>query len=137
VQSSTRGSDERSSSAVSTHSGLDTRAKAAYRRRLAEIEEDLAQAQAMDDAGRTAQAHAEHEFLARELSRAVGLGGRDRSAGSASERARASVTRAIRQAMTRIRQQHPSLGRHLDRTIRTGTYCSYLAEPREASGWSF
>jgi tetratricopeptide (TPR) repeat protein len=116
---------------------LDARAKAAYRRRLAEIEEDLAQAQAMGDAGRTAQAHAERDFLARELSRAVGLGGRDRSAGSASERARASVTRAIRQAMTRIRQQHPSLGRHLDRTIRTGTYCSYLAEPREASGWSF
>ena len=51
---------------------------------------------------------AEREFLVRELSRAVGLGGRDRRAGSASERARASVTQAVRHAMARITEHHPS-----------------------------
>jgi hypothetical protein len=55
--------------------------------------------------------------------------------GSAAERARASVTRAIRHAMARIRAHHPALGEHLDRTIRTGTYCAYLPDPR-AAGWT-
>jgi hypothetical protein len=71
----------------------------------------------------------------RELSRAVGLGGRDRRAGSASERARVAVTRAVRQAMARISEQHTELGEHLDRTIRTGTYCSYLPDPRVPADW--
>jgi hypothetical protein len=57
---------------------LDARAKEAYRRRLAEIEEDIADATSMADLARIAQAKAEREFLVRELSRAVGLGGRDR-----------------------------------------------------------
>jgi tetratricopeptide (TPR) repeat protein len=114
---------------------LDARAKEAYRRRLAEIEEDIAEAQAIGDAGRAAQAQFERDFLARELARAVGLGGRDRRASSDSERARASVTRAIRQAMERIHNHHPTLGEHLDRTIRTGTTCSYLPDPRLAAAW--
>jgi hypothetical protein len=115
---------------------LDTRAKDAYRRRLTEIEDDLEEARALGDASRAAQAGAERDFLARELSRAVGLGGRDRRVGSAAERARASVTRAVRQAMGRIRAQHPPLGAHLGRTIRTGTYCSYLPDPRVPVAWT-
>ena len=109
---------------------LDARAKDAYRRRLAEIEEDIEQARALGDAERAAQADAERDFLVRELSRAVGLGGRDRRAASASERARVGVTRAIRQAMVRIGEHHPQLREHLNRTIRTGTYCAYLPDPR-------
>ena len=73
---------------------LDARAKEAYRRRLAEIEDDIGEARAMGDGERAAQADVERDLLIRELSRAVGLGGRDRRAASASERARASVTRA-------------------------------------------
>ena len=94
---------------------LDARAKQAYRRRLTEIEDDLEEARALGDASRMAQAKAERDFLARELSRAVGLGGRDRRVGSAAERARASVTRAVRQAMGRIRAHHPPLAAHLER----------------------
>ncbi len=73
---------------------LDARAKDAYRRRLAEIDDDIEQAHAIGDGERAAQADAERDFLLRELSRAVGLSGRDRRAASASERARAGVTRA-------------------------------------------
>ena len=115
---------------------LDPRAKQAYRRRLAEIEEDIEEARAMGDAARATQAGVERDFLVRELSRAVGLGGRDRRAGSASERARASVTRAVRQAMTRIREHHPPLGKHLDHAVRTGAYCAYLPDPRVPSTWT-
>ena len=114
---------------------LDARAKEAYRRRLTEIEDDLEEARSLGDASRVAQATAERDFLARELSRAVGLGGRDRRVGSAAERARASVTRAVRHAMGRISAQHSPLGAHLEWAIRTGTYCVYLPDPRVPLAW--
>ena len=91
---------------------LDTRAKEAYRRRLAEIEDDIDQARAFGDTERAAQATAERDFLIRELARAVGLGGRDRRAASTSERARVSVTRAVRNGIARIGEHHPELGEH-------------------------
>ena len=115
---------------------LDTRAKDAYRRRLAEIDDDIEQARATGDAERAAQADTERDFLVRELAHAFGLGGRERRAASASERARAGVTRAIRQAITRIGEHHPQLSEHLSRTIRTGTYCAYLPDPRAPAGWT-
>jgi len=114
---------------------LDTRAKDAYRRRLADIEDDLEQARAFGDTERAAQADAERDFLIRELSRAVGLGGRDRRAASTSERARVSVTRAVRQAIVAVGEYHPALGEHLERTIRTGTYCAYVPEPGAPAVW--
>ena len=114
---------------------LDPEAKEAYRRRLAEIEEDMAEARSFGDDERGAQAESERDFLVRELARAVGLGGRLRRAGSASERARVSVTRALRQALERIRKHHPSLADHLQRAIRTGTYCVYLPDSRAQTVW--
>ena len=114
---------------------LDERAKTAYRRRLAEIEADIEQARALEDSVREAQADAERDFLVRELARAVGLGGRDRRAASASERARSGVTRAIRQAIARIGQHHPPLGEHLDRGVRTGTHCAYIPDPGAPAVW--
>jgi hypothetical protein len=116
---------------------LDARAKDAYRRRLGEIEEDIEHASAFGDTERAAQADAERDFLVRELARAVGLGGRDRRVASASERARVGVTRAVRHAIGRIGEHHPQLGEHLNRTVRTGTYCAYLPDPRAPAGWSF
>jgi tetratricopeptide (TPR) repeat protein len=114
---------------------LDERAKDAYRRRLSEIDDDIDQARAVGDAERAAQADAERDFLVRELARAFGLGGRERRAASASERARVAVTRAVRQAMARIAEHHPRLGEHLNRTIRTGTYCAYVPDPHGPAGW--
>ena len=116
---------------------LDRRAKEAYRRRLTEIEEDIEEARTMGNVERAAQAEAERECLIRELARAVGLGGRERRAGAASERGRSAVTRAIRQALTRIREHNSSLGEHLDRTIRTGTYCAYIPDSRAPVAWKF
>jgi tetratricopeptide (TPR) repeat protein len=116
---------------------IDSRAKDAYRRRLAEIDDDIEQAHTTGDTDRAAQANAERGFLVRELANAFGLSGRGRRAASASERARAGVTRAIRQAITRIEEHHPRLGEHLGRTIRTGTYCAYSPDPRAPIGWEF
>jgi tetratricopeptide (TPR) repeat protein len=115
---------------------LDDRAKEAYRRRLVEIDEDIEEAQAAGDDERAAAADVEREFLVRELAQAFGLGGRERRAASSSERARVAVTRAVRQSMSRISEHHPKLGEHLDRTIRTGTYCAYVPDPRAPAGWT-
>ncbi len=115
---------------------LDEGAKTAYRRRLAEIEADIGQARALEDDVREAQADAERDFLVRELARAVGLGGRDRRAASASERARSGVTRAIRQGIARIGEHHPELGEHLNGTVRTGTYCAYVPDAGAPAAWT-
>ena len=105
---------------------LDEQAKDMYKRRLADIDDDLREAGGVRGHRTAARAKSEREFLVRELSRAVGLGGRDRQPASASERARAAVTQAVRHAMARITEHHPELGEHLNRTVRTGTYCVYL-----------
>jgi tetratricopeptide (TPR) repeat protein len=116
---------------------LDAKAKAAYRRRVSEIEEDIAEAERLGDIGRGAAAQCERELLVRELSRAFGRGGRDRpAAGSAGERARASVTRAVRQAILRIAEYHPSLGAHLERVIKTGAFCAYAPDPQARIVWN-
>jgi tetratricopeptide (TPR) repeat protein len=114
---------------------LDPRAKAEYRRRLAELDEELDEARALGDPERALRAEHERDFLVRELAGAIGLGGRHRRAGSAAERARVSVTRAIRAAIARIGEQSSLLGDHLGRTVRTGSFCSYDPDPRALPDW--
>ena len=75
---------------------LDHEAKAAYRARLTEIREELNEAERWNDPERVSRLDGEQRALAQELAAAVGLGGRDRVAASPAERARGSVTRAIR-----------------------------------------
>jgi hypothetical protein len=114
---------------------LDATAKAAYQARLAELGAELEEAEAGNDPARATRARAERDFLVAELARAVGLGGRDRRAASHAERARVNVTRAIRAALANLARVHPSLGRHLAATIRTGRYCSYTPDPRAPIAW--
>jgi len=114
---------------------LDEEAKATYRRRLAELEEELEEAKAWNDSERAARAKEEMDFLVEELAGAMGLRGRDRRAGSTAERARVNVTRAIKAALVRIREHSPVLGRHLGHTIRTGIFCSYTPDPRVPIIW--
>jgi hypothetical protein len=114
---------------------LDATAKATYRARLTELEEELEEAEGCNDPARAARARLEREFLVQELARAVGLGGRDRRAASHAERARLNATRAIRAAMANLARANPALGRHLVATIRTGRYCSYTPDPRLPVAW--
>lgn len=114
---------------------LDDQARTAYKRRLDEIDDDIDEARAAGDTERAAQAEHEREFLTRELSRAFGLGGRNRKSGAASERARAATTRALRTAVARISEHHPVLGDHLRQSLRTGTYCSYQPDARSPIEW--
>jgi tetratricopeptide (TPR) repeat protein len=108
---------------------LDPQAKAAYQQRLKELREELEEAQEFNDIGRVEKLEEESEFLVQELSRAVGLGGRRRKAGSAAERARLNVTVTLKNTIARITKHHKALGQHLAHTIKTGTFCSYAPDP--------
>jgi hypothetical protein len=114
---------------------LDAQAKAAYKRRTAELREQLEEARELNQLQLVDQLESEIETLGRELSRAVGLGGRDRRAASASERARINVTRAIKVAIERIAEHDPALATLLSNSIRTGTFCSYTPDSRLPASW--
>jgi hypothetical protein len=50
---------------------------------------------------------------------------------------RVKVTRSIRAAMQRIGTHDAALIAHLRATIKTGTYCSYMPDPRLPVAWEF
>jgi hypothetical protein len=77
------------------------------------------------------------DALTKELSRAVGLGGRSRRAGSATERARQSITKTIKSVLERIAQADATLGDLFSRCIRTGTFCSYQPDLDFPIAWEF
>ncbi len=109
-------------------STIDAPAREAYRTRLAELDEQLADAEATGDPDASEKAASEREFLLAELGAAYGLGGRARRAGDPAERARTTVTSRMRDAIARIDAELPELGRHLRASVRTGTYCVYAPE---------
>ncbi len=114
---------------------LDNQAKAAYRERLSELQEEIDEAESFNDPERASRAREELSFLARELAGAVGLGGRDRKASSDTERARVNVTRAIRTALKRIGEHDAALGRGLGTAVRTGTFCVYDPPVGDEPAW--
>src|ERR1700719_4389589 len=116
---------------------LDDQAKSAYRRRLSDLREELEEAKGAGNVERAEQAEEELDALTRELSRAVGLGGRNRRAVSASERARQSISKTIRAVLDRIAQSDAALGDILSRGIRTGTFCFYQPDPDFPIAWEF
>jgi len=116
---------------------LDEQAKATYRQQLAQLREELDAAKALGQVGRAEVAERDIAILTSELSRAVGLHGRNRRAASASERARQSVTKTIRAVIDRFGQSDAALGDVLSRCIRTGAFCSYEPDPDVPIAWEF
>jgi len=116
---------------------LDSRAKAEYKRRLDDLRKDMGEAEQFNDSHRAARARDEMDAIAQQLAVAVGLGGRDRRASSDAERARSATTKRIREAINRIAEVIPSLGRHLAVRIKTGYFCSYNPHPDRPVSWKF
>ena len=113
---------------------LDAPAKASYRSRLRELAEDLAESRSLNDLGRIRRNEEEIDQLNRELARALGLNGRDRKAGSETERSRIRITNAIRASLDKIGKNHPAMRRYLSSTIRTGATCNYTPDV-DFPGW--
>jgi hypothetical protein len=116
---------------------LDSQAVADYRRRLNDLQKELKEAQQCNNLARASEVREEMDFIARELAVALGLGGRNRRAKSPAERARLSVTKAIKATLQKISETHPDLGRYLSTHIRTGSFCSYNPDPNDSISWSF
>ncbi|HSK28149.1 MAG TPA: hypothetical protein VK894_14665 [Jiangellales bacterium] len=111
----------------------DATARAAYAARIRDLQAALDDADLTGDAERGALLQAELDELTRHLAAAYGLHG-PRRAGDPVERARAAVTARIRAAIGKVTEAHPALGRHLDRAVRTGRFCSY--RPDEPVTWT-
>jgi AAA ATPase domain len=109
---------------------LDPQAIQTYRRRLLDLREELDEAEGFADTGRAERARLEVEALTQELARAVGIGGRERRAGGAAERARTAVQKRLRGAIKKLEDELPELVQHLDRHVHTGTFCGYLPDGR-------
>jgi TolB-like protein len=107
---------------------LDDRARRELKARVRELQQEIDDADAAHDAGRAQRAREELDQIVEHLAGALGLGGRARQLGSAAERARSAVTWRIRNAIRKIGAAHPHLGRHLENSVRTGTYCVYSPE---------
>jgi hypothetical protein len=120
-------SDEPMASVPESSAGdvIDEAAKRAYRSRIAELEEPIVEAKRRADVARAAKLEKEKAALLAELTRALGLGGRTRQAGSATERARVNVQRRLRDAIAKIAEADADLGRFFERSLRTGTFCCF------------
>ena len=114
---------------------LDEQALRAYRTRLEDLQDQIDEAEANNDPERGARAREEIESILEQIDRARTPFGPRRFPAEA-ERARLNVTRAIKNAITKIRAQDASLGHHLDHNIRTGTYCCYEPDPADPLTWA-
>ncbi len=115
---------------------LDAKAKDEYRGRMAELDRELAAAVARRDEAAAERVRGELTFVRRELTSAVGIGGRDRETGSHAERARINVTRPVRATIKRIAGYDASLGAELQQGVRTGTFCVYAPDALHPLSWT-
>jgi predicted ATPase len=107
---------------------IDDKARRAYQDRIRELQATIEEAQSQGNSEAAARDEAELDSLVAQLSAAFGLSGRNRATGSSTERARSAVTYRIRAAIRRVSEVHPELGRHLENSVRTGTWCTYQPE---------
>ncbi len=114
---------------------LDGAARLAYRRRIEALRGDIDEALAAHAYDHAEALQQELDLLIMQLAAAFGVGGRARAAGSAVERARLNVTRAIRSALKKLDDALPEAGAALDRRIRTGIYCAYAPQPGDRIRW--
>ena len=106
---------------------LDDAARAAYRRRLGALQEEM---DSTGDVARLDELEAERDVIVGELKAATGLGGRPRRLGDPGERARSTVTARIRDVLRRLDTVHPDLAAHLRDSVHTGRSCSYRPATR-------
>ena len=112
---------------------LDERARREIRERLRQLDADEADAESVGEHERAALAREQRQELAEAVARDFGLGGRARRIGDPVERSRKTVSTRIRRTIAIVGRTHPELGRHLERSIDTGTWCAY--RPAEAVDW--
>ncbi len=112
---------------------MDDKAHRSYKQRMQDLNIEIEEADELNDLGRKAKLEEELDQLIEHLSQSLGIGKRPRKLKSPSERARSAVTLRIKSAIKKINASHPSLGKHLSNSIRTGVFCCY--SPEEYRDW--
>ena len=107
---------------------FDQKAKNKYKTRLVQLQEDIEEAQEMNDNVRAGHLQEEYDKILDHLSSSLGLGGKTRKLDDQIDKARSALTWRIRTAIKKIRESHICLGNHLSNSIRTGIFCSYTPE---------
>jgi hypothetical protein len=115
---------------------LDKQALTAYRQRLRDLDQEIAEAEDWSDIGRLDAVRAERDALLDELAGATGLSGRTRTTGSSQERARIATRKAISAAIDRIATVDDAVARHLRTGIKTGLNCCHEPDPADAVVWT-
>jgi hypothetical protein len=104
---------------------LDPPALEALRRRLRDLDEAMADAEAHADLGRRGKLAEERAALIDQVARDTGLGGRPRRLNDPIERARKAVTARLRDAIRRVKEADRTTGAHLEESVETGVTCVY------------
>jgi TolB-like protein/Tfp pilus assembly protein PilF len=107
---------------------IDDKAKKNYKAKLLSLQEDMSLAEVHNDYQRTAVLQKEYDDVLDMLSSSLGLNGRTRKTDDPIEKVRSAVTWRIRNSIKKITSVHPSLGKHLSNSIKTGIFCSYRPE---------
>jgi len=110
---------------------IDEQARREYGRHLSAAREQLAEAERNNDLERASRLRAEIDAVAHALAAAP----RGQRVAAHAERARLTVTKSIKAALTRIQTLHPDLGRHLAATVHRGYTCIYTPDPRSPIDW--
>jgi tetratricopeptide (TPR) repeat protein len=113
---------------------LDDEAKARYKHRLTQLDDEIDRATLSGDTARAATLDHERDALLTELRAAAGLAGRTRRLGDEAERARKTVTARIRDTLRKLDEQHPALAAHLRESVSTGATCVY--QPPTPVSWT-
>jgi len=112
---------------------LDAEAMKAYKERILDLQERLAEAEEFGDLGTQESLSVELDTIVQELSRATGLGGRSRQNTDA-DRLRKSISNAISRSLEKVSAHHPALGRHLGASIALGQFLTYA--PPSLVAWA-
>jgi hypothetical protein len=115
---------------------LDDEARHALKNRLADLESSIDTVVLRGDDDRATELQAELDGIVDHLRRSVGPGGRARRFDDASERARTSVQKAIRRAITAIGRDCPQLATDLAQSVKTGYRCRYEPTGRAPERWN-
>lgn len=128
------GAEVRAATTMGADPVLDDEAKARYKQRLTDLDDEIDRATLRGDATRAAKLGHERDALLNELRAAAGLAGRTRRLGDEAERARKTVTARIRDTLRKLDDQHPELAAHLRESVSTGATCVY--QPAEPVRWN-
>lgn len=112
---------------------IDEKARMAYEKRIKDLREEIDESEKNNDLERSRKLNEELSSLADHIAKSLGLSGRKRKLNSEVEKTRTAVTWRIRSAVKKIKAVHPSLARHLNNTLATGTFCSY--QPEKGCDW--